>query len=91
MPLDVYLGVLLQINPKVFEEAYYMAAKTKKRRETIEECFTRAGLIPEWMARGEAKGRVEGKAEGEAKARQYFLDLLNQGLSVEELKQRLAQ
>ena len=57
-----------------------------KNRETFEEVFTKAGIIPEWMARGEAKGIAKGKAE----ERQYFLELLNQGLSVEELKQRLS-
>ena len=91
MPLDVYLAVLSRVNPKAFEEAYYMATKTKKREETFEEFCAKVGLIPKWMARGEVKGKAEGKIEGKAEERKYCLDLLNQGISVEELKLRLSE
>ena len=42
-----------------------------------------------------SKGREEGLEEGREKAheedRQYFLELLNQGLTIEEIKQRLSR
>ena len=86
MPLDVYLGLLSRINPETFVEVMNMATRTKKKpRRSFEEVFTEAGLIPEWKARGKAEGKIEGKAE----ERKYFLELLDQGLSTEEIKQRL--
>ena len=39
--------------------------------------------------RGEARGMAKGKAEGRTEERQYIMELLNKGLSIEELKQRL--
>jgi hypothetical protein len=33
--------------------------------------------------------REEALEEGEEKSRQYFLELLNQGLTIEEIKERL--
>ena len=41
-----------------------MAVKTRKKRETFEEVFTEAGIIPEWMERGFRKGIVQGREEG---------------------------
>nr|AGS54250.1 hypothetical protein [uncultured bacterium contig00178] len=35
------------------------------------------------------EGKAEGKAKGKAEERQYFMELLDQGLTVEEIKQRL--
>jgi predicted transposase YdaD len=46
---------------------------TRKRRPSFEEVFTEAGIIPEWMARGEEK-----------KALEIARKLLNKGMSVEE-------
>jgi predicted transposase/invertase (TIGR01784 family) len=47
----------------------------------------------EGLRKGLAEGRAEGHAEGEAKGRQeerqYLLDMLNRGLSIEEIKQQL--
>ena len=48
----------------------------KKRRETFEEVFTEAGLIPEWMERGRVQG-VEKTAQ----------NLLRIGMSVEQIAQ----
>ena len=87
MSLDAYIDVLVRTNPDIFLEVQKMAAKTKRR--TFEEVFTEAGIIPEWMERGRVKGKAEGKTEGRAEERQYVLELLDQGLSVEELKQKL--
>ncbi len=41
------------------------------------------------IALGMEKGRVEGMELGVEKGQKYVLDLLNQGLSAEEIKQRL--
>jgi len=40
---------------------------------------------------GIEEGREEGREEGEEKSRQYFLELLNQGLTIDEIKERLQQ
>jgi len=40
---------------------------------------------------GHEEGHKEGCEEGMEKGRQYFLELLNQDLTTEEIKQRLAQ
>jgi hypothetical protein len=50
-PLDAYLDVLLRANPQAFREAWNMA----NRKKTFEEVFTEAGIIPEWIERGEEK------------------------------------
>jgi hypothetical protein len=47
----VYMDVLLRANPRVFMEALNMANHT----ETFEEVFTEAGIIPQWIERGEEK------------------------------------
>ena len=70
-----------------FEEA--IAEELKMRNPRFEELFTKAGIIPNWIARGKTEGKIEGKIEGKTEERQYFLELINQGLSVEEIKQRL--
>jgi len=51
--LDAYMDVLIRANPRAFMEVETMA---KKRKETFEEVFTEAGLIPEWMERGRVQG-----------------------------------
>jgi hypothetical protein len=50
-PLSAYLDVLLRANPRAFMEALNMANHT----ETFEEVFTKAGIIPQWIERGEEK------------------------------------
>jgi len=37
------------------------------------------------------EGHGDGLEEGFEKSRQYFLEMINQGLSIEEIKQRLNQ
>ena len=76
MPLDAYFDILLRANRNAFLEVLDM-----KTAPTLESILTEAGLVPEWIARG--------KTEGKAEERQYVLELLNQGLSTEEIKQRL--
>jgi hypothetical protein len=70
-PLDAYLDVLTRANPDIFLEVQTMAKR--KPRRSFEEVFTEAGIIPEWMARGEEK-----------KALEIARNLLSEGLSVEK-------
>jgi hypothetical protein len=49
--LSAYLDVLMRANPRAFMEAGNMA----NHRETFEEVFTEAGIIPQWIERGEEK------------------------------------
>jgi hypothetical protein len=58
--LDAYLDVLFRINPKAFLEAEKMA---RKRGETLEEVFTKGGLIPEWLERGRVQGLEQGRED----------------------------
>jgi predicted transposase/invertase (TIGR01784 family) len=90
------MDVILRANPRVFVEVQTMA----KRRETLEEVFTEAGLIPEWMERGrkqglemglekgKEQGREEGKEQGLEKGKEIIArNLLKMGMSVEEIAQ----
>jgi hypothetical protein len=81
--LGAYLYSLMRAHPEAFLEAENMA---RKKRETLEEVFTRGGLIPEWIERG----RVQGLDEGRNEERQHLLKMLDQGLSIEEIKRQLA-
>ena len=99
--IDAYMDVILRANPAIITEVHTMKAPT------LETLLIENGWTHKWIeqgkAQGEAKGRQEGKAEGrregkaegEAKGkieeRQFVLELLNQGLSIDELKQRLAR
>jgi hypothetical protein len=74
--LGAYLYMLSKANPKAFLEAENMA---KRKRETFEEVFTRAGLIPEWIERGREQGKREEK--------QNIINLLKSGKSAEEIIQ----
>jgi hypothetical protein len=78
---DAYFEILLRANPATFLEVY------KMKTATFEEVFTEAGIIPQWIERGREEGFEKGHAEGFEKGQQYFIDLLNQGLSAEEIKQ----
>ena len=42
-------------------------------------------------AKGRKEGIAEGMEKGREETRQFFLELLNQGLTAEEMKQRLSQ
>jgi hypothetical protein len=78
--IEAYMDVVIRANPKVFLEVKTMA----KRRETFEEVFTKAGIIPEWLERGRKEGREQGLEKGkEIIAR----NLLRMGMSVEEIAQ----
>ena len=59
--LGAYLDVIIRANPEAFLEAIKMA---RRKRETFEEVFTRAGLIPEWLERGRVQGLEEGLERG---------------------------
>jgi len=43
------------------------------------------------LSKGREEGREEGRREGREEGQQYFLELLNQGLTIEEIKQRLSR
>ena len=47
--------------------------------------------IAQGHAQGIAQGIAQGEAETQAKDKEYFLSLLDQGLSVEEIKQKLTK
>ena len=47
--------------------------------------------LAEGRAEGRAEGHAEGHAEGFCQGQQHVLELLSQGLSVDEVKQRLAE
>ncbi|MCL2231418.1 MAG: Rpn family recombination-promoting nuclease/putative transposase, partial [Treponema sp.] len=47
--------------------------------------------IKQGIEQGIAQGLAQGEAETKAKDREYFLSLLDQGLSVEEIRQKLTQ
>jgi predicted transposase YdaD len=68
--MSAYLDVLLRANPRAFLEAWTMANDTA----TFEEVFTEAGIIPQWMERGEEK-----------KALAIARNLLAKGWTVEEV------
>jgi hypothetical protein len=55
VPASVYMDVLLRVNPRAFIEAMNMA----NHRETFEEVFTKAGIIPQWIERGKKEGKEE--------------------------------
>jgi len=55
--LGAYLYMLSRANPRSFLEAKNMA---RRKRETFEEVFTEAGLIPEWIERGRVQGLEQG-------------------------------
>jgi len=80
--MAAYLDVLIRANPEIFMEVKTMPTKTKKRR-TFEEVFTEAGIIPEWISRGEA---LE-KARGEARLNDVARNLLAMNLPVEMIAQ----
>jgi hypothetical protein len=72
--IDAYMDVILYANPKIFLEVH------KMRKETFEEVFTEAGIIPEWMERGRVQGTEQGK---EVTAR----NLLKMGMPIAEIVQ----
>jgi len=82
--LDAYLDVLVRANPEAFLEAMNMA---RRKRETFEEVFTRAGLIPEWIERGRVQGREQGLEQGKREEKQNIINLLKSGKSAEEIIQ----
>ena len=56
-----------------------------------DELLVESGDAARWEARGMAIGEARGEARGREEERQYLLDMLNQGLTVEEIKRRLAK
>ena len=74
--IRAYLNVVMHANHNAVEEAVKM-----RKAKSLNEVLIRTGLAAEWEAQGEARG--------EQKTQKYVLDLINQGLTTDELKQRL--
>jgi len=85
--MGFYLDVLLHANPRIFMEAKTMATKTRKRKQTFEEVFTEAGIIPEWIARGKAEGIAEERALGEAKLNDVVKNLFAMDMPLKTIAQ----
>lgn len=91
--IAAYLYAITHANNSIMEEKFM---KTKTQAEYLQltarfydNFFKKAGLTKEWKE-AKMKARVEAEIkEVESKERQKFLELLNQGLSTEEIKQRL--
>ena len=86
--LDAYMDIVIRANPEAFLEGQTMA----KRKETFEEVFTKAGLIPEWMERGRVQGIEQGIEQGVEqgleKGKEIIArNLLRMGMPVEEIAQ----
>ena len=45
---------------------------TRTRKQTFEEVFTEAGLLPKWNAKAKAEGKAEGIVKGEVKERKKW-------------------
>jgi predicted transposase/invertase (TIGR01784 family) len=58
------------------------AMNMTNHRETFEEVFTKAGIIPQWIERGLERGKEEGKREGK---KEIARNLLAKGWAVEEV------
>jgi flagellar biosynthesis/type III secretory pathway protein FliH len=67
-----------------------MAERKNMMDRAERELEIREAAIAEGLAEGRAEGRTEGLEQGRNERSQYFLDLLNQGLTIEEIKQRLS-
>ncbi|MDR2922218.1 MAG: hypothetical protein LBU85_02605 [Treponema sp.] len=78
--LLAYLQVIARANTEAVKEAIKMTDKL-----TIEQVFEEVGWTAKWEARGEARG----EAKGREIERRHVLELINQGLSADEIKQRL--
>ncbi|MDR0465716.1 MAG: hypothetical protein LBG94_11470, partial [Treponema sp.] len=89
--LSAYISILLDTNPDIFEELQNMAVRTRKKRETFEEVFTEAGIIPEWMERGFKKGIVQGREEGLEQGREKGLEEGLKQASIQIAKNLLAE
>ena len=87
LSLDAYLDVLFRANSKFFLEAQNMTNSTI----TIEEVFTKSGIISSWIEQvkleGIQEGEQKGRLEGERKAEQRIAELLRNGKSPEEIIQ----
>jgi hypothetical protein len=82
--LDSYMNVVIRANPEAFLEVQNMA----KRKETFEEVFTRAGLIPEWIERGREQGLEQGLEQGRVQEREKTArNLLKMGMPIEDIAQ----
>jgi predicted transposase/invertase (TIGR01784 family) len=77
-PLDAYLYVLIQANPKEFEEAIEMSDDTM----TVEDVLMRTGILPKWIDRGREEGLQRGLQRGRE---EIARNLLKKGWGIEEV------
>ncbi|MCL2480858.1 MAG: hypothetical protein FWF38_04010, partial [Spirochaetaceae bacterium] len=64
-------------------------ARKEEREEALQEGHEQGRA--EGLADGLEQGRAEGLVDGQEKERKYFLELLDQGLSIDEIKKRISQ
>jgi hypothetical protein len=82
--LLAYMQVIARANHEAIKEAIMIEDRA------LEKIFEEVGWIAKWEAKGEAVGEARGEAKRRALERQHFLELLDQGLSPEEIKLHLA-
>ena len=77
----------------------YMTVEMDRMRANIDRMYEQKAAYDKGLAegrnegqeKGQEKGHAEGLAEGQEKGHADVLELLVQGLSIEEIKQRLKQ
>jgi len=89
--IKAYFYVITRANEKGLREANKMSDYDLKWDALWDELLIEIGYAARWEARGEARGEEKGRLQGRNEERQYLLDMLDQGLSVEEIKQQLAK
>jgi hypothetical protein len=63
-----------------------MAVRTRKKRETFEEVFTEAGIIPEWIEREFKNVIVQGLEDGRVEGREKNpRNLIGMGMPIEDI------
>ena len=65
------------------------ARKLAEEKNRLDIALRREAIRRASHAEGLAEGRQEGHEEGRQEERQYLLDMLERGLSIEEIKQQL--
>jgi flagellar biosynthesis/type III secretory pathway protein FliH len=75
---------------KVSREYKRFARKMAERKNMMDRAERELEIREAAIAEGIEKGREKGFEQGRNERSQYFLELLNQGLTVEEIKRRLS-
>ena len=80
-------SVLIKVSRDEEERARIM----REEKTELDRISFIDNAIEDARAEGYTEGHVKGNAKGRAEEREYFLSLLNQGLTIDEIKQRLKQ